>query len=217
VQLMEMGIHGPVTPAQLEALARVQRNQRHLLSLVNDVLNFAKLEAGRVEYDVKDVPLREVLQDMTPMIEPQLAAKGIAFEIDVPNDCVVQADRAKLQQILINLLGNASKFTPAGGRVAMNCGRRAGAPPDTVFLRVSDTGSGIPAEKLASIFEPFVQIDAQRTDGAQRGVGLGLAIARDLARGMGGDLRARSTFGSGSVFTLTLRHVNDAAERVAIA
>jgi signal transduction histidine kinase len=138
------------------------------------------------------------------MVEPQLAAKRIAFEIDVPPDCVVRADREKLQQILINLLGNASKFTPAEGQVTVDCSTRPGAPPGAVFLRVGDTGPGIPAGKLDSIFEPFVQVDGQRAPDAQTGVGLGLAIARDLARGMGGDLRVRSTEGRGSVFTLTL-------------
>jgi signal transduction histidine kinase len=203
-QLIEMGIHGPVTSAQHEAMGRLRRSQRHLLHLVDDLLNLARIESGRVEYELEDLELHDVLHDATPMVEPQLAAKRIAFGIDVPADCVVHADREKLQQILINLLGNASKFTPAEGQVTVDCSTRHGAPPGVVFLRVRDTGPGIPASKQDSIFEPFMQVDGQRTPDAQTGVGLGLAIARDLARGMGGDLRVRSAEGQGSVFTLTL-------------
>jgi signal transduction histidine kinase len=203
-QLIEMGIHGPVTSAQHEAMGRLRRSQRHLLHLVDDLLNLARIESGRVEYELEDLELHDVLHDATPMVEPQLAAKRIAFGIDVPTDCVVHADREKLQQILINLLGNASKFTPAEGQVTVDCSTRHGAPPGVVFLRVRDTGPGIPASKQDSIFEPFMQVDGQRTPDAQTGVGLGLAIARDLARGMGGDLRVRSAEGQGSVFTLTL-------------
>lgn len=101
VQLIEMGVHGPVTEAQREALGRVQKSELHLLSLVNDVLNFAKIEAGRVEYDVRDVVLAEVIEDVGSMIEPQCTARGIACEISVPSVAVVRADRDKLAQILI--------------------------------------------------------------------------------------------------------------------
>jgi signal transduction histidine kinase len=115
---------------------------------------------------------------------------------------VVRADAEKLRQVLLNLLGNAVKFTDAGGRVALACATDAAA--GVVRVRVSDTGRGIPAERRASIFEPFVQVDRQRTPEGQQGVGLGLAISRDLARGMGGDLTVESEVGSGSTFTLTL-------------
>ena len=136
------------------------------------------------------------------MIEPQLGAKGLTYTVDVPRGLVARADREKLQQILINLLTNAIKFTPAGGRLTVDAATRPGAP-DRAFLRVADTGIGIPADKLESIFEPFVQVDTGHTRESE-GTGLGLAISRDLARGMGGDLRARSEAGKGSVFTLTL-------------
>jgi signal transduction histidine kinase len=203
-QLVEMGVHGPVTDAQRDAMERLRRSQTHLLYLINDLLNLARIESGRVEYNLEDVPLIDVLHDMTPMVEPQFAAKDIDFEITVPPDCVVRADREKLQQILINLLGNAAKFTPAGGRVTVTCGTRVGSPPNNVYLRVRDTGPGIARSKQESIFEPFVQLDRKQGQTAQ-GVGLGLAIARDLARGMGGDLRVRSEVAEGAVFTLTLR------------
>ena len=136
------------------------------------------------------------------MVEPQLAAKELAFQVQAESALTVWADRDKVQQILINLLSNAIKFTPPGGRVSVDAHQRADAP-GVVFVRVMDTGIGIPMEKQASVFEPFVQVDMSATRRAQ-GSGLGLAISRDLARGMGGDLRVRSVEGQGSTFTLAL-------------
>ena len=202
VQLLEMGIHGPVTDAQREALERILRSQRHLLRLINDVLNLARIESGRVEYHLEDVALAEVVSTVTPMLEPQMGAKRLAFSSDVPPSLVVRADRDKTQQILINLLTNAVKFTAPGGSVAIDAATRADRA-DRIFLRVTDTGSGIAPEQLERIFEPFVQVDTSHTR-RNEGSGLGLAISRDLARGMGGDLRARSELGAGSVFTLEL-------------
>ena len=212
VQLVELGIHGPVTDAQQAALARVQQAQRHLLRLINDVLNYAKLEAGRVEYDVRPVRVGDVVDEVRPLIEPQMAAKGLAFAVEVAEpDAEVWADREKLQQVLLNLLSNAVKFTPGGrpgapGRVVLDAPERAGGatPPDAYYLRVRDTGVGVPADKLDAVFEPFVQVDSSRTRAAG-GTGLGLAISRDLARGMGGELRVRSGTGAGSAFTVVLR------------
>jgi PAS domain S-box-containing protein len=202
VQLLEMGIHGPVTEAQLFALDRVGRSQRHLLRLINDVLNLARIEAGRVEYLLEEVELAGLMETVAPMVEPQIAAKELAFAVDVAPGLAARADREKVQQIVINLLSNALKFTPAGGRILVSTALHEGRP-DAVFLRVADTGPGIAPEMQASIFEPFVQVDMSRTRRAE-GSGLGLAISRDLARGMGGDLRVRSEEGKGAVFTLTL-------------
>ncbi|HEX6374066.1 MAG TPA: PAS domain-containing sensor histidine kinase [Longimicrobium sp.] len=202
VQLMEMGIHGPVTEAQLGALERIGRSQQHLLRLINDVLNLARIESGRVEYMLEDVEIPELLAAVTPMVEPQMAAKGLAFQVEVGVPFPVRADREKVQQILINLLSNAIKFTPAGGRVSVDA-RAHESRPGVVSVRVSDTGIGIPPEKQASVFEPFVQVDMSRTRRSE-GTGLGLAISRDLARGMGGDLEVESREGRGSTFTLTL-------------
>ncbi len=202
VQLLEMGIHGPVTEAQLGALDRVGRSQKHLLRLINDVLNLARIESGRMEYVLENVEIGELLASVTPMVEPQLAAKELEFAVDVGEGATVRADREKVQQILLNLLSNAIKFTPPGGGVSVDAATRPGRPEE-VYLRVADTGIGIPPEKQASVFEPFVQVDMSRTRNAE-GTGLGLAISRDLARGMGGDLRVRSEPGRGSTFTLTL-------------
>lgn len=205
VELLAMGLHGPVNEKQSFALTRIDRSQRHLLGLINDILNLSRIEAGRVEYVMSDVPLGEALADVASMIEPQFAAKGIAYE--VRNDDrwpTVRADREKLQQILLNLLSNALKFTDAGGRVWIEAADNGEAGPAKV--RVSDTGRGIPADKLESIFEPFTQVDGSHSRVGE-GTGLGLAISRDLARGMGGDIFAESTLGEGSAFTLTLDSV----------
>jgi signal transduction histidine kinase len=202
VQLLEMGIHGPVTDAQREALDRVARSQNHLLRLINDVLNLARIESGRVEFMLEPVELAGLMTEVIPMVEPQMAAKSLTFTVTVPPGVTAVADREKLQQILINLLGNALKFTPAGGRVWVECEPGEGHP-STVLLRVCDNGIGIPPEKQPTVFEPFVQVDMSRTRRSE-GSGLGLAISRDLARGMGGDLGVRSEVGKGSQFTLTL-------------
>jgi PAS domain S-box-containing protein len=207
VQLLEMGLHGAVTDAQREALERIDRAQRHLLSHIEGVLNFAKLEAGQVRFRIEPVRVRDVVRDVAPLLEPQLAARGLALEVDLPREdelptVPVRADREKLGQVLLNLLSNAIKFTPAGGRITVRLDLRG---PDTshVRLEVIDTGVGIAADKLESIFEPFVQVDASLTRGSG-GTGLGLAISRELARGMGGDLTASSRVGTGSTFTVRL-------------
>lgn len=207
VQLIEMGIHGPVTDKQLEALNRVMRAQHHLLGLINDVLNFAKLESGKVAYNVEPVMLKDVICDLNAMIEIQIAAKGLTYEVRLPgNETRVSADRDKLLQVLLNLLSNAMKFTASGGHITVEVVDRADGSyvPGVVFLRITDTGVGIPRDKLESVFEPFVQV-SDSSAMRRQGTGLGLAISRDLARGMSGDLRARSALGVGTTFTLSLR------------
>jgi signal transduction histidine kinase len=212
-----MGLHGPVTGEQRRALGRVDHAQRRLLGLINDVLNYARLESGRVEYEIAPVRVSDVVTDVRPMVEPQLAAKGLAFDVRLPEDAgarpaVVWADREKLAQVLLNLLANAIKFTPPGGQVRVELAERRGGsgPPECVCLAVTDTGIGIPASRLHTLFEPFVQVRADLTRTAE-GTGLGLAISRDLARGMGGDLDVRSVEGEGSTFTVSLRRVETGA------
>ena len=208
VQLMQLGVPEPVSPAHLEYLDRLQRSQQHLLGLINSVLNYAKLEAGRVTFDVASVPVPELLAAAELLVLPLAEAKGLAYTTRAAaapdgGPLVARADREKAVQVLLNLLSNAVKFTPAGGRVALSAealGEPAGA---RVALRVADTGVGIPAEKLGTVFDPFVQVDAGYAR-QQEGTGLGLAISRDLARGMGGDLTAESRLGEGSVFTFVL-------------
>ncbi|HEX8395337.1 MAG TPA: PAS domain-containing protein [Longimicrobium sp.] len=200
VELIEMGIRGPVTAEQLVDLARIQQSQRHLLGLINEVLNYARLETGTVQYDTREVRVLEALLDAESLVAPQARARGMALVVaECPLELSVLADPEKLRQILVNVVGNAVKFTDADGRVEISCA----ASGEQVHVRIRDNGIGIPEDKLEAIFDPFVQV---RSDLARphQGTGLGLAISRDLARGMGGNLVAQSTPGEGSLFTLTL-------------
>jgi PAS domain S-box-containing protein len=199
-ELLEVGVHGPLTDGQRESINRIQRSQRHLMGLINDVLNFAKLEAGRVEYDITDVVVIDAVDALEPLIAPQLRAKQLRFERTAcADDLVVRADWDRLQQILVNLISNAIRFTPAGGTVTLECESRG---PNGI-ITVADTGIGIPADRLEDVFAPFVQLD-RRLYAPHEGTGLGLAISRDLARAMGGDLTAESSVGAGSTFILEL-------------
>ncbi len=210
--LLALELRGPLTELQRVDLERIRRASQHLMGLVTDVLNFARLDAGKVEFHLADVELAAVVKDIEPLVMPQLTAKQLTFDQD---HCLsdgwgrprqVRADGEKLRQILLNLLTNAVKFTDAGGSVAINCD--SDAPAGTVRMRVSDSGRGIPADQLERIFEPFVQVDRHRTHESQQGVGLGLSISRDLARAMGGDLVAESDLETGSTFILTLPAVD---------
>jgi PAS domain S-box-containing protein len=196
--LLAMGLRGPVTEEQRADLERIRRSQQHLLAIINDLLNFSRLESGQLSYQLERVPLSTVIDAVAPMIEPQAAARQIAFRAK-SCDAAARADVGKLHQILLNLLSNAVKFTDAGGRIEVSCGKGA----DGVEIRVMDTGRGIATEEQESIFEPFVQLGRSLTS-AHEGTGLGLAISRDLARAMGGELRVKSALGKGSTFTLSL-------------
>jgi PAS domain S-box-containing protein len=199
-QLIEMGVRGPVTEAQKADLARIQRSKNHLDRLVSDVLSFAKLGAGRIELRMEPISVRNLVGSVVDMIRPQLGEKQLSLICaPVAPDMKVVADMDKLQQILVNLLANALKFTPAGGHIAID----TGGEDARVSISVADTGIGIPEDQLERIFEPFAQARSALV-AADAGVGLGLAISRQLARAMDGDLTVRSTLGSGSTFTLTL-------------
>ena len=199
-ELLELGVHGPLTAEQLEAIRRLQKSERHLLGLVNGILDYARIESGNVDYVLTDVAVDEAMAACEALVAPQLRAKALSFDVvRPPRGLAVRTDREKLQQILVNLLANAVKFTERGGRIALH----ASAGDGEVFFAVEDTGRGIPARQLDRIFEPFVQVDPALTR-THEGAGLGLAISRDLARGMGGDISVRSTPGEGSTFTLRL-------------
>jgi signal transduction histidine kinase/CHASE1-domain containing sensor protein len=199
-ELLEMGIRGAVNDEQRTDLRRIRRAQRHLLGLINDMLNFTRLEAGRVELRPDTVPLSGALADLRVMTEPQVRARGLRADYGQGDRLAVRADPERLQQILLNLFSNAVKFTPPGGAIRVSCERIG----ERVAVRVADTGRGIPEDRLESIFDPFVQVDRRGTELSQQGVGLGLAISRELARAMGGDIAAASELGKGSVFTLSL-------------
>jgi PAS domain S-box-containing protein len=200
-QLVASGIYGPVTDEQRAALARIQQSAGHLLRLIDSLLSFVRIEAGHVEYSTRSVAIAELLSIMDSLIQPQVQSKQLVYECRTPEeaDLAVHADREKALQILLNLVANAVKFTPATGRIRLQV-EAVGA---RVLFHVSDTGIGVPPDQLENIFDPFVQVDRRLTCG-NSGVGLGLAISRDLARGMGGDLTVESESGSGSTFTLAL-------------
>jgi signal transduction histidine kinase len=199
-ELLEIGVRGPVSDSQRTDLGRIRRAQKHLLGLINDVLDFAKLEAGRLEFHPADFPVAEVLADAEALIIPMARAKSITYTRGACDTrALVHADPERTRQILVNLLSNAVKFTQAGGHVTVEWTVADG----TALFRVSDNGMGVPADKLEGIFEPFVQVDSDLTRTAQ-GTGLGLAISRELARAMGGELSVESTPEQGSTFILRL-------------
>ena len=199
-ELLEMGLRGPVTAAQLKDLGRIRQGQERLVSLIDDVLSFVRIETGRVEYDLTDVKVHAALLSLETMISPQVVASQLTYQYVRCDPAVtVRADRGKLDQILLNLLTNALKFTPAGGTITLSCEDSA----EHVTIRVRDSGIGIAADRLDIIFSPFAQVNKDLTR-QNDGIGLGLAISRDLAVGMGGQLTAESAPGAGSTFSLTL-------------
>ena len=203
-QLLRSGVFGPINAEQSEALARVERSQTHLARLIDDILDFARLEAGRVRVSLETVRVREIIDDLLPLVEPQASTKHISLTASAEDGVVVSVDRQRMRQIMLNLVGNAIKFTNGGGTVRVTAGRDG----DRVRFEVQDDGMGIPADRLKEIFEPFVQVDDALTRTAS-GAGLGLAISRDLARAMGGDLTVQSEPGSGSVFSVTFPAIPD--------
>jgi signal transduction histidine kinase len=200
VELIDVGIHGTVTAGQHQALERIAVNQRHLLTLINDILSFAKLEAGRVEFDLQPLSATAVLDSLEALVAPLADARGIVYWVDTcAADLSFIGDDERVRQVLLNLVGNAIKFTPAGGWVTVSCSRNG----EWADVTVSDNGPGIAPDKQKKIFDPFTQVHRSLSR-PQEGVGLGLAISRDLARGMGGDLAVDSEPGHGSSFTLRL-------------
>jgi PAS domain S-box-containing protein len=200
-QLLGAGVRGPVTPAQMEDLQRIRQSQLHLTGVVNSVLRHAKLGSGQLTSDLDNVPVPEICAAVESLVMPQMREKGLTFSFTAnAPDLFARADVVKLRQIMLNLLGNAVKFTSEGGHVSVSCD--AGAQAGTIAVRVADTGVGIATDHLDKIFEAFVQVGAPVP--SDEGVGLGLWISRDLARAMGGDLTVESELGRGSVFTLVL-------------
>jgi signal transduction histidine kinase len=200
VELMAMEMGDRIAERQRTYLSRIRSNQRHLLSLIDDVLSFAKVEAGRRSLSTQTVRVCDVLGALESLVEPELRRKDLSFTYDPCDPALaVRADPEKLRQILLNLAGNAVKFTGAGGRVGVGAARER----NRVRIWVSDTGIGIPPDQLERVFEPFFQVD-RGTTRRYPGIGLGLAIARDFARTMGGDVRLESQPGKGSTASLEL-------------
>lgn len=199
VDLLDMELRGPLTEEQRADLVRIKHNQRILLRLIEDVLDFAKLESGRLEYRIENVAIDDVLRTLEVIIAPTLRNKGLAYSFEpCGTDAIARADPHKVEQIMVNLLSNAAKFTDCG-RVDVRCV----VGVDAIEIEVTDTGRGIAPQMQERVFEPFVQEHDELTRTVQ-GTGLGLAISRQLARAMGGDVTVRSVLGKGSTFTLRL-------------
>lgn len=198
VDLLDLELRGPLTEQQRADLDRIRHNQRTLLRLIDNVLDFAKLESGRQEFRIESIFIDDLLRMLETFIAPALVKKHIAYRFEPCGpDVVARADRDKVEQIMLNLLSNAVKFTSDGEIVV--CCRCA----DRIEIDVSDTGRGIDPTLLETIFEPFVQGEQKLTRTVE-GTGLGLSISRALARGMGGDVVATSEPAHGSTFTLVL-------------
>ncbi|MEX2109030.1 MAG: HAMP domain-containing sensor histidine kinase [Gemmatimonadaceae bacterium] len=208
--LLDEGIQGELSEGQREYIARIRHNQTHIVRLVNELLDLAKIESGQFQMQLAPMPVQGVLDSVRTMIEPQVLEGKLQLVVQScePTLCL-HADSERIKQIVLNLLSNAVKFTPPGGAVRIT----TEATTETVRLRVQDTGVGIPADRLEAVFQPFFQVEASQTRGGG-GTGLGLAISRELARAMGGDLTVESVVSHGSTFTLSVpRAVDNPCER----
>ena len=199
--LLSLGVRGALLPDQQLYLDRIVDAARYLLGLINDILNFTRVEAGHLELDMKPVALPAVVKRVRDMVGELVKQSGLRLECDAAPDVTVLGDAERIQQILVNLLTNATKFTAEGGMISLTCE----VGDDSVRLHVRDTGCGIADAEQERVFEPFVQIGRTPDRSGRQGVGLGLAISRDLARGMGGDVTLTSTLGEGSDFVLRLK------------
>ena len=201
IELLDLGLRGPVTDDQRADFARVKTNQQHLALLITEVLNFARAGGAGMSYAVSDINGCDALRHAIQLIEPLIAQRGLVFDgISGDSSIVARADPEKVAQILVNLLSNAIKFTPAGGHISAECA----AVDDTVTLSISDTGLGVSKDKLDAIFGRFVQLKEGLAD-REGGVGLGLAISRDLARAMNGDLTVARTGRKGALQPFSAR------------
>ena len=193
------------SPAQKETLAIINRSGAHLLSMINDVLDISKIEAGRLEVDIETFDLIHLLQDISDIVGVNAAHNQLSFRLEIAPDIpqYVKTDTGKLRQILINLLGNAVKFTQQGG-VILRANCHAVATPGMVMLNieVADSGMGMPKDRLADLFQPFVQLPQANLD--TKGTGLGLVISKSLVELMGGYITVSSVLGVGSTFKIDL-------------
>lgn len=212
-EILAMQIDGPLTESQEEHLRRIRASSRHLLGLVEDVLDLTKIEAGGIRVERAPVGVGDTVQAALELVEPQAAQSGLEIEnlcASEPDTCVT-GDQDRIRQILVNLLSNSVKFTEPGGRITVSCGTTSEADPTPHLsgsgpwarIAIEDEGIGIAPERIDELFEPFVQAETGPTR-SRGGAGLGLTISRRLARLMGGDLTVTSQPGEGSRFTLWL-------------
>jgi PAS domain S-box-containing protein len=202
--LMLTGVVGDLSTQQRDYVERIRKSQHHLLTLISSLLDFAKVDAGKLELELRDVAVDEILTSVEPLVRPQARAKNQKLRIEIPAErMIVRADAERSVQVLLNLLSNAIKFTPTEGTIAVEASKEA----DTVAIRVVDDGPGIPDDHAERMFEPFVQLERSLTRN-HGGAGLGLAISRDLARAMHGDvIFERRAPGQGASFVFRLHRV----------
>ena len=202
LDLMRLDAAAPLHDRQTERLARAIASVETILGVIEDLINFSRVEVGRVTYRLGRVSVAEAMTSAEIVVAPIAQSRGVALQVEPAPKAFVRADPVKLKQILVNLLANAVRFTPTGGSVSLSAPRPAGRASPWVSVSVTDTGPGIPVDKLQHIFEPFAQLGIPSLDGLG-GSGLGLPISREFALGMGGELAASSD-GHGSTFTLRL-------------
>jgi PAS domain S-box-containing protein len=199
--LLLAGVSGPLTSDQLSDIRSIRSASEELVRLLNDILDFARLESGQAEMKLEPVNVHVALERAENLLAPKFLEAGLTYaRAECDRDVAVRANADRLQQVLLNLMTNAVKFTPRGGSISIECEATDGRS----LIRVRDTGCGIPHDQLGRIFDPFVQVDRHRVEQRQRGVGLGLSISRELTRAMGGELSAESVVNEGSVFTVSL-------------
>jgi signal transduction histidine kinase len=210
VTLIQMGLRGPVSAEQQVDLVRIRHNQMHLLTLISEILTFVRSEGGKLEYRFTEVSVQGTLHDISDMLQGAIDERHVMLiQRPVDVDVAMWADADRLRQILLNLVMNAVKYSAVvGGQITLS----VTSTSHSVAIHVSDNGPGIPGDKLAVIFEPFVQLASGLTD-RRGGVGLGLSISRDLARAMHGELTVESTVGAGSRFTLELPRARHTSAR----
>jgi signal transduction histidine kinase len=199
-EMLKEQLFGDLNEKQLEYAEDIHTSGHHLLSLINDILDLAKVEAGRMELEVSEFALSPAIENAMTLVKERAARHGIALEseIDERLDCFV-GDERKFKQIMLNLLSNAVKFTPEGGRIGVGAGISNG----TVEISVSDTGIGISPEDQGAIFDEFRQAKG-KNKGKSEGTGLGLTLAKRFVELHGGTIRVESEVGKGSTFTFTL-------------
>jgi signal transduction histidine kinase len=201
--ILSMGLRGTMNEAQLDDLRRIKAAAHYLLTLVNDLLSFTGLEVGKLSITPRSVSMEQALSAAESMLLARIEEAGLTYRRDHAGDLTALADPDRLQQILLNLLTNALKFTPRGGKITIMCHKS----PGRVYINIADSGPGIPEDQRERIFDPFVQLDQQRVQHHKRGVGLGLSVSREIARAMQGDVTVDSKLGQGSVFTITLPEI----------
>ena len=200
INFFTSGRLGELTPEQKNMVAMMERNTQNLIELVNDLLDASKLESGTMRLDATSISLRGLIDELREQMQPLATEKEIALEEEIPEDLPhLRADRAKLRRVLVNLVSNALKFTPKGGRVRVTAAREGGM----VRASVSDTGVGIPPEDVRDIFDKYAQARS-RAARSEKGTGLGLYITRQLVELHGGKIGVQSEVGKGSTFSFTI-------------